>query len=137
MIENVPEVPCLFDRHTYCPEGLCPLQRKNEKNIMNFVWETRKNKGKYRVVGWSFLKKGIELTGETLCDLLFHPEGVGKFDGSHLHGIPFNRIQKQFGDHMANLRRSWVDKHDNPWDIYYIRCLVKRERAYAPTQGKT
>lgn len=131
MIENVPEIPCLYDRRSQCLEMFCPLQQKNEKNILNIFWELRRNNSKYGITRWAFEKKGIDITPEMICDLLLDPEGLAKSDGSRAYGVHFNNIQKQFGEYIASKRKSWIDKHDNHWDPYHVRCLVKKARLLA------
>ncbi len=126
-LENTPTIPCLFDRKISCPEEICPLYETNEKHIVDIFWKLKKHE--FWIFRQIFEKNGIEPTFETICDVIHdRPFTKSLVDGQ------FEKIGpdlKKFGAQLARLRQTWINKYDNPWDAYLVKCLVKREKLYS------
>lgn len=126
-LENVPVIPCLFDRKVSCPEDICPLYKINEKHIVDTFWKLKKRE--FWIFRQIFEMNGIETTPETLCDIIMeHPFTKSLVEGQ------FEMIEpnlKKFGDSLARIRKNWTDKYDDHWDAYKVKCLTKRDRLYS------
>ena len=132
MIENVPEIPCLYDRHKTCTEFLCPLQPFNERNIKDMYWKIRKKE--FTGFRRTLQKENIDITEEMICNLLLNPNQPTRSNGSALYGARFTSEHKKFGDLIAGYRKAWIDKYDNHWDAFYVKCLNKKQDLYSHTK---